>query len=240
METNSQYIEDPKHILLVEDSPTQALMMQILLEGAGYEVTTHERAVDALDAINERLPDLVIVDFILPGMRGDEFAQRMKNNNVTRQIPILMLIAQEGDAIQIKALDSGTDSFLSKNEDQDILLMRIERMLSRSDSDEDSPRVNGQVFKRGRIRALLRRKFFQEENHRILKELKEKELEAVRARAAQEAAEAKNRLLEELERSHAELKVAKEIAEAAMQAVLIKPIKLIDLQKAVEQHCALT
>ena len=331
MDDNIDIVEDPKHILLVEDSQTQALMMQILLENAGYEVMVHSRAVDALEAINERMPDLVIVDFILPGMRGDEFAQRLKNNNVTRQIPILMLTAQEGDAIQVKALDSGTDSFLSKNEDQDILLMRIERMLSRSEGDEDAPRSGGKVFKRGRIlaiddsltylsylnselsedgyeldtvtsgedglarmqentydcvlvdlmmpgidgmevcrqieemrrrdfnpvavlmltghetkeelgralgagaddfvgkssditvlrgriRALLRRKFFQEENHRILKELKEKELEAVRARSAQEAAEAKAKLLEELERSHEELKVAKEIAEAATKS----------------------
>lgn len=331
MKDNTDQVHEAKHILLVEDSPTQALMMQILLEDAGYEVVVHSRAVDALEAINERIPDLVIVDFILPGMRGDEFAQRMKNNNVTRQIPILMLTAQEGDAIQVKALDSGTDSFLSKSEDREILLMRIERMLSRSESDEDAPRGSGKVFKRGRIlaiddsvtylsyleselaedgydlhtvtsgeegiarlqsdmydcvlvdlmmpgidgmevcrrieemrrrdfnpvavlmltghetkeelgralgagaddfvgkssditvlrgriRALLRRKFFQEENHRILRELKEKELEAVRARAAQEAAEAKAKLVEELERSHEELKVAKEIAEAATKS----------------------
>ena len=141
----------PKRILLVEDSPTQALMMQILLEGAGYLVTVCDRAVDALEAINEQLPDIIIVDFMLPGMRGDEFAQRLKNNSVTRQIPVLMLTAQEGSGIEVKALDSGTDGFLSKSVDSGILLLRIENMIKRSDFT-DEPRA-GAVTAVGRAKG---------------------------------------------------------------------------------------
>ncbi len=320
-------------ILLIEDSPTQALKLQIQLEDAGYLVDWKDNAVDALDSMNEIIPSLVIVDFFLPGMRGDEFTQRVKNNNITRQIPVLMLTAQEGDGTQIKALDSGTDSFLSKSEDPEILLLRIESMIQRSQGSETAGLAghSGKIFQRGRIlaiddsqtylqyleselqsdgyeletttsgeeglklfeandydcvlvdlmmpgidglqvcrrieeqrklsynpiavlmltghetkeelgralsagaddfvgkssdiavlrgriRALLRRKFFQEENQRILQELKLKELETVRAKTAQEAAEARAELVDELERSQSELLKAKELAEDASRS----------------------
>ncbi len=331
------------HILLVEDSPTQALQLQMQLEDAGYSVTVAGSAAEALDQLNEKLPGLIILDFFLPGMRGDELCQRIKNNVSTRHVPVLMLTAQEGEGAEVRGLDSGADSFLSKGTDTEILLLRIASLLSRSRDDTDIPSAvshnvfhrgrilaiddsptylnylqaelepDGYIFDtaaggreglekiernpydcvlvdlmmpevdglevcrsveamrkrdynpiavlmltghetkdelgkalnagaddfvgkssdiavlRGRIRALLRRKFFQEENHRILSELKNKELEAVRAKVAQEAAEARASLaeelkrtaearaalVEELEKSHLELQAAKESAEAA-------------------------
>jgi len=330
-------------ILLVEDSPTQALKVQIELEEAGYEVAVAGDATAALDALNHGLPDLILLDFFLPGMRGDELCRRIKGNIATRGVPVLMLTAQEGDGNELIGLDSGADGFLTKGSDPDILLLRIAAMLNRSRREEDLPQPaagealsrgsilaiddsptylaylrqelapEGYVFEtcesgeralelikqkrfdcvlvdlvmpgidgleicrrieqmrqrdftpiavlmltghetkvelgkalaagaddfvgkssdiavlRGRIRALLRRKFFQEENHRILSELKNKELEAVRAKVAQEAAEARAALaeelkrtaearaalVEELERSHRDLSAAKEAAEAA-------------------------
>lgn len=332
-----------KRILIVEDSPTQALQLQFQLEEAGYEVKVCGSAADALDSLNKEFPSLILLDFFLPGMRGDELCRRIKANIATRHIPVLMLTAQEGEGTEVRGLDSGADGFLSKGTETEILLLRIAGLLNRSRLDDDlaaqahsqaihrgrilaiddsltylaylqaelepdgyifdtassgeeglkkieeipydcvlldlvMPGIDGleicsrieQMRKRdynpiavlmltgheskselskalaagaddfvgkssdiavlrGRIRALLRRKFFQEENHRILSELKNKELEAMRAKIAQEAAEARASLaeelkqtaearaalVEELERSHSELKLAKEQAEAA-------------------------
>ena len=110
-----------------------------------------------------------------------------------------MLTGRENKEDLTQALEAGADDFVGKSSDMAVL--------------------------KGRIRALLRRKFFQEENRRILEELKNKELETLRARAEKEVAEARAALVEELERTAAELRrsqeelrLAKEAAEAANRA----------------------
>ncbi|MHB2015776.1 MAG: response regulator [Candidatus Xenobia bacterium] len=328
-----------ERILLVEDSHTQALKLQVMLEAEGWEVTWTSNADDALEALRQGLPDLILLDYHLPGTRGDELCRRVKMNLNTRTVPIIMLTSDAEETAQIRGLESGADDYVSKATDRDILLLRIrghlrkpspapsmgalplqpcfqrgrllaiddsmtylERlrrdlepagfvldtagtgrdgldrvahgnydcvlvdlmmpdldgiqvcqalnamrlealnslvvlMLTAAETKEDMTRAleagaddfvgksSDPSVLQGRIRALLRRKFLQEENRRILEELKAREVEAAEARARQAVAEARAALVEELEKTTAELRcsqeesrMAREQAEAANRA----------------------
>src|SRR6202034_115788 len=113
---------------------------------------------------------------------GIEVCRRINEMRSTldRPLVVLMLTAQENKEDLTRALEAGADDFVGKSSDMAVL--------------------------KGRIRALLRRKFYQEENQRILEELKNKEMETVRARAEKEAAEARGALVGQLEIAADELK----------------------------------
>src|ERR1700675_1493631 len=83
-------------ILIVEDSETQALQLRYLLEQEGWEVARASTAESAMEELNRRLPALVVADYHLPGIRGDELCRRIRMNVGTRGIPILMLTMEEG------------------------------------------------------------------------------------------------------------------------------------------------
>lgn len=288
-----------QRILLVEDSPTQANRLRRFLEGEDLHVVHVGTAEAALDELHTSGADLVLLDFQLPGMNGDEFCREIRLNVNTRAIPVLMLTGQGDDAAQLRSLESGADDYLPKTADPDVLLVRVRSLLRKSrgagpvmdverrfqqarvlaidDSptylyilgkelqaehyivetaetperglelvagssfdcvlvDYEMPGLNGaevcrrirdmhgdpepelvlimlsshedkarlaQGFDAGaddyiaksadlaitkaRIRALLRRKFLVEENRRILEEVQEKEVQAIRAQAAEEA-----------------------------------------------------
>ncbi|MEX2286069.1 MAG: response regulator [Planctomycetaceae bacterium] len=305
-------------IVVVEDSETQALRLRHILEGEGWEVVCVANGEQALEELSRRTPDLIMVDYYLPGVRGDEFCRRIRMNVNTRGLLVMMLTSDETHDAELHGLESGADDFVPKSADTDILLLRVRTLLSKSRSQNSILASNGSSFRRarlltiddsptylahlcaeleqegyqvdreysgeeglrrlsienydcvlvdlvmpgidgievcreinrlrqtvdnpiavlmltgrenkedltraleagaddfvgkssdiavlkGRIRALLRRKFFQEENRRILQKLKDKEVEALKARAEKELAEARAMLVEELEKTAAEL-----------------------------------
>ncbi|MBI3697477.1 MAG: response regulator [Acidobacteria bacterium] len=307
----------PYRILIVEDSSTQALRLRLLFEAEGWEVVCAETAETALAQLAGGLPDLLVVDYYLPGIRGDELCRQIRMNVHIRGVPILMLTVEEIHLAETRGLESGADDYLPKSVDSDILLLRVRALLRQSESAvprwgdsffgrarllaiDDSPtylqylmdelrsepygveqatggeeglgRLAGEPFDcvlvdlvmpdldgiqvcrriremhldsipavliltahenkddmtrgldagaddfvgkssdmavlKARIRALLRRKFVQEENRRIVEELKNKELEAARTRAEKEAAEARATLAEELAEVNRKLKEA--------------------------------
>ena len=324
--------------MLVEDSRTQAIQLSHVLQQEGWEVIWAPTAQQAMEEIDRAAPDIIVLDYYLPGMRGDELCRRIRMHIDTRGIPILMLTTEASGDAEVRGLESGADDFVPKSVDSAILLVRIRALLNKvrahasilgqADTHfrhahiltiDDSPTyleylseelgkegyrlhragsgpeglalmahtafdcvlvdlvmpgMNGiEVCRaintlrnaadnpiavlmltgretredltraleagaddfvgkssdlavlKGRIRALLRRKFFQEENRRILEELKNKELEALRARAEKEVAETRAALVEELQRtaaelrrSQAELRLAMEVAEDASRA----------------------
>lgn len=122
------------HILLVEDSNTQAIKLMMILEEEGWKISRVSTAEEGLDFLNQEIPNLILVDYYLPGMHGDAFCRqvRMKSNSATRHIPLLMLTSAESDAAQVQGLDSGADDYLSKSEDLDVLILRIRALLRKS------------------------------------------------------------------------------------------------------------
>ncbi len=309
-----------QRILVVDDSPTQALRLQIALEEEGWEVSVAGDPQTALALIRSEGLDLAVIDFYLPGMQGDELCRLIRMDFNTRNLPLMMLTVAENDEFLRKGLESGADDYLPKSAGIEILILRLRALLRKSNRSgrtlandaylgkgrilivDDSPTyreylgaqlceegyfvltadgavsarqhlaqpefdivlvdlmmpdVDGIEFCRelermrldlrnpfsilmltahegkdemtrgleagaddfvgkscesavlsARIRALLRRKFFQEENLRISRQLEEKELEALRAHSEREAALARAELAEQLEETNRRLREA--------------------------------
>lgn len=311
-------MDDAYRVLIVEDSETQAMALRYSLEDQGWEVACTANAESAWQELNRSLPDLIILDYYLPGVRGDEVCRKIRMNVNTRHISILMLTVEEAQEGMLRALDSGADDYLPKSADPDVLILRVRALLRKARTQvslvgasnsyfhrarlliiDDSPTYLAYLFEemskegyevetatsgpkgldllganqfdcvlvdlmmpemngievccrinekwrtlenplvvlmltahetkedmtrglnagaddfvgkssdmavlKARIQVLLRRKFFQQENRRIIEELKDKELEAVRSRVAQEAAEARAALAGQLAKTNQEL-----------------------------------
>jgi two-component system NtrC family sensor kinase len=125
-----------------------------MLETNGFEVAWHPTAEAALDGLNKRLPDLVIADYHLPGMNGDELTRQMRLNVRTRTIPVIMLTEARERAVERQGLESGADAYISKSAEQDLIILRIKALLRRRSSPEpkqgrESPSFS--AFRRARI-----------------------------------------------------------------------------------------
>ncbi len=129
------------HILLVEDSETQALELRLLLEQNGFAVARAATAEAALDHLNRELPDLVVADYHLPGMNGDELTRQMRLSLRTRALPLLMLTgAREGER---QGLESGADAYVAKSDDRDLLVLRIRALLRERGKSASAKSVTG-------------------------------------------------------------------------------------------------
>lgn len=121
--------DQPPHILIVEDSDTQAMKLELLFEDAGWTSSRAASAEAALEMLKDALPDVIVVDYYLPGMHGDAFCRQVRMRSMTLHLPILMLTSADSESTQVKLLDSGADDFLPKSEDPDVLIWRIQALL---------------------------------------------------------------------------------------------------------------
>jgi two-component system, NtrC family, sensor kinase len=119
------------HILVVEDSETQALKLRYLLEAQGFSVQTAGSAEAALESLGRRRPDLVVADLHLPGMDGNELTRNLRLNAATRGIPVLMLTESQEPRSERQGLDSGADAYISKSADWDLIVLRLRALLRR-------------------------------------------------------------------------------------------------------------
>src|ERR1700712_4690632 len=119
------------HILVVEDESAIAELISINLRHAGFEVTIAANADQAQAAIDGALPDLVILDWMLPGQSGLSLAKRWRGESRTRELPIIMLTARAHEADKISGLDAGADDYLTKPFSTSELMARIRAVLRR-------------------------------------------------------------------------------------------------------------
>lgn len=120
-----------KRILLVEDEQPIREMVVFALTNAGYEV---EEAADARQAqarIAERLPDLILLDWMLPGISGIDYARRLKKDDLTRELPIIMLTARAEEEDKVQGLESGADDYMTKPFSPREMVARIRAVLRR-------------------------------------------------------------------------------------------------------------
>ena len=120
------------HVMVIEDSPTQALQLQLLLDGQGWTTSMCGDAETALERLGEALPDLVLVDFHLPRMNGDEFVRRVRMNLRTRELRVLMLTDSDTTETERKGFESGADAYVAKSTDPEILLTRAHALLRKA------------------------------------------------------------------------------------------------------------
>ncbi|MDR2998629.1 MAG: response regulator transcription factor [Microbacterium sp.] len=104
-------MEQPTHVVVVEDDPTVRGAVRDYLGRHGYDVDAYGDGVSAREALRERIPDLVIVDRMLPGISGDELCRDLRSRS---RVPIMMLTALGDVEQRIEGLESGADDYVSK------------------------------------------------------------------------------------------------------------------------------
>ena len=118
-------------ILVVEDEFAIQELIAVNLEHAGHAVARAATAAQALALINESLPDLVLLDWMLPDRPGVDFARQLRADRRTREIPIIMLTARAQEQDKVSGLDSGADDYVTKPFSSRELLARIQAVLRR-------------------------------------------------------------------------------------------------------------
>ncbi|MDQ3288511.1 MAG: phosphate regulon transcriptional regulator PhoB [Pseudomonadota bacterium] len=127
-----------KRILIVEDEPAIRDMIAFALRKAEYEPVHAGDAREAQAAIADRVPDLILLDWMLPGTSGLELARRWRRDELTREVPIIMLTARGEENDRVGGLEAGVDDYVVKPFSARELLARIRAVLRRSrDDDED-------------------------------------------------------------------------------------------------------
>ena len=118
-------------VLVVEDESAIAELISLNLRHAGYEVTLAASAEQAQAAVDGVLPDLVLLDWMLPGQSGLALARRWRAEARTRELPIIMLTARAEESDKVAALDAGADDYLAKPFSTNELMARIRAVLRR-------------------------------------------------------------------------------------------------------------
>ena len=118
-------------IVVVEDEPAIAELISINLRHAGHQVVIAPTAEAARHAIDAKLPDLVVLDWMLPGQSGLALARQWRAAARTRELPIIMLTARGEEADKVAGLDAGADDYLSKPFSTNELMARIRAVLRR-------------------------------------------------------------------------------------------------------------
>jgi two-component system, OmpR family, phosphate regulon response regulator PhoB len=119
-------------ILIVEDEEALTLLLRYNLEAAGYDVEGVARGDDADLRLREAIPDLVILDWMLPGVSGIELCRRLRSRPDTRQLPILMLTARGEESERVRGLSTGADDYIVKPFSLPELLARVSALLRRA------------------------------------------------------------------------------------------------------------
>jgi len=119
------------HILVVEDEDALSTLLQYNLDKEGYEVVVASDGEEALTLVSEKLPDLVVLDWMLPKVSGIEVCRRLRQRSESRNVPIIMLTARGEESDRIRGLDTGADDYVVKPFAMSELSARIRAVLRR-------------------------------------------------------------------------------------------------------------
>ena len=133
------------NILIVEDEESILELIALNLHQSGFKPIRSLNAESADKLIHEQIPDLIILDWMLPRMSGIDFAKRLKSNTLTKKIPIIMLTAKNEEENMILGLNSGADDYLTKPFSPRELVARIKAVLRRKTPEliEEPIEING-------------------------------------------------------------------------------------------------
>ncbi len=119
-------------VMIVEDEEPLSLMLRYNLEAEGYQVDTVERGDDAETRLCETVPDLLLLDWMLPGVSGIELCRRLRAREATRGLPIIMLTARGEESERVRGLATGADDYVVKPFSVPELMARVRAILRRS------------------------------------------------------------------------------------------------------------
>ena len=133
------------NVLIVEDESPILELLALNISQAGYNPLRAISAEHAEKLINEALPDIILLDWMLPGMSGIDFAKKLRSNALTKSIPIIMLTARSDELDKVKGLEVGADDYITKPFSPRELNARIKAVLRRKAPEltEDLLEING-------------------------------------------------------------------------------------------------
>ena len=121
-------------ILVVDDEPDIVELITYNLEQHGHRVISASNGVEALEAAKSQLPDLIVLDVMMPELTGTEVAKRLRAQSETASMPIIMLTARSEEADELEALGAGADDYITKPFSMQVLRARIHALTRRTSS----------------------------------------------------------------------------------------------------------
>lgn len=122
---------DQPCILIVEDEPAQREVLAYNLEAEGYMIIHSDNGEDAMILVKEEMPDVIVLDWMMPQLSGIEVCRRLKSRSATRGIPVIMLSARSEDVDRVRGLETGADDYVVKPYSVIELMARVRSQLRR-------------------------------------------------------------------------------------------------------------
>jgi DNA-binding NarL/FixJ family response regulator len=125
-------VRDNKRLLLIDDDPNLILLVKDYLEFRGYEVITAENGREALEVLEQDVPDMIICDVMMPEMDGYALVEQVRQNPRTSWIPVLFLSAKGQSQDRVKGLNTGADVYMVKPFEPEELVAQVESSLKQA------------------------------------------------------------------------------------------------------------
>ncbi len=135
-----------KTILLVEDEEAILEMLEMILQQADFSTLSANTAEQAQEILAEKTPDLMVLDWMLPGISGVELARRLKKKPELKKLPIIMLTARGEEDDKVRGLEIGADDYMTKPFSPKELVARIQAVLRRTSPNNNQPLLQQGVF----------------------------------------------------------------------------------------------
>jgi CheY-like chemotaxis protein len=121
----------PYHILVVDDNEMNLVLLARILELEGYQVAMAHNGMEAIRSAEQKMPDLALLDVMMPDMNGYELCRKMRQPPFSTKIPIVMLTAMSSETERAQALEAGANDIWSKPFDMDIFRQRIGELIKK-------------------------------------------------------------------------------------------------------------
>ena len=126
----------PKHILVVEDEPDTAELLELHLQNEGYRVTVAADGEQALSKLHKLMPDMVILDLMIPEIDGLEVCKFIRKDPATESLPVMMCTAKTSQIDKILGLEQGADDYVTKPFSPRELVLRVKNLLRRTETNQ--------------------------------------------------------------------------------------------------------
>ncbi len=125
-------------VLVVDDNRITTKLLRRYLEANGYDASEAFDGIDCLEKVVEKLPDTIVLDVMMPRLDGYETVSRLKNQDSTKDIPVVIVTALNDVANQIKSIEAGADDFLSKPIEEKLLVAKVKLLSNLSLSNKQN------------------------------------------------------------------------------------------------------
>lgn len=143
-----------RSVLVVDDLEANRALLERRLEKFGYRILSADGGETALMLLEREKPDVILLDYMMPRMNGLEVLARIRGNDRTRDIPVIMVTARAETEALVEALDSGADDYVTKPIDFDVLRARMETHMGKRKATSDLARANAVLDQRVTLRSM--------------------------------------------------------------------------------------